>query len=154
MVQLLNLNLIFENELSVYFNYSEVSFRFKNEKELADWIKFTIQSELKRLGEINIVIVSDKEILIINKQYLNHNYFTDIITFSNNRKERISGEIYISLDAVKANAATLHTSFNEEMRRVLIHGVLHLIGYNDHTTREKNNMRKLEDKYLILYRRN
>ncbi|MBN2348278.1 MAG: rRNA maturation RNase YbeY [Bacteroidales bacterium] len=148
------MNLIFENELSVYFNYSEVSFRFKNEKELADWIKFTIQSELKRLGEINIVIVSDKEILIINKQYLNHNYFTDIITFSNNRKERISGEIYISLDAVKANAATLHTSFNEEMRRVLIHGVLHLIGYNDHTTREKNNMRKLEDKYLILYRRN
>ena len=137
--------------MPVYYNYSVVGFEFENEESITSWIREVIGKENKKLGEIVLIIVSDEEILRINRLHLNHNYFTDVITFPDNRKNRISGDIFISIDTVKKNANDLKLPFMYELLRVIIHGVLHLLGYADLSDSEKNIMRKLEDKYLILY---
>ncbi|WP_240965766.1 rRNA maturation RNase YbeY [Pseudoflavitalea sp. G-6-1-2] len=110
------------------------------------------KKEKKKAGELSFVFCSDAYLLEINKQYLKHNYYTDIITFDLSQTPGvISGELYISVDRVKDNAQNFNVSFKEELHRVIFHGALHLCGYKDKTEKEEALMRKMEDKYLRLY---
>jgi rRNA maturation RNase YbeY len=107
-----------------------------------------IINEHTRFGEISVIVCSDEFLLEMNKQYLNHNYYTDIITFNYNEAGIISGDLFISIERVKDNAETYSTAWEKELLRVIFHGVLHLVGYNDKTTKEKEIMRRKEDFYL------
>ncbi len=118
---------------------------------LFPWIKQSIEKENHQTGDLFYHFCSDEFLLTVNRNFLQHDYLTDIITFPlSTRPEIISGEIFISVDRVRENAALLKTAFEEEFARVLIHGVLHLLGYNDHTDEEKLEMRAKEDYYLSL----
>ena len=110
-----------------------------------------MHDENKYEGEINIVFTDNQTILQLNKTYLAHNYFTDVIAFSYNESNKVCGDIYISIDTVKENAITYNCSFLEELRRVMIHGLLHLIGYKDKTEKQKKEMRRKESLYLSEY---
>ncbi|MCF2491648.1 rRNA maturation RNase YbeY [Dyadobacter sp. CY347] len=116
------------------------------------WIKNTSISEGYEIADLNYIFCDDDYLLEINKQYLDHDYFTDIITFDNSEEDNvIEGDIYISVDRVKENAATFQADFETEMRRVLIHGLLHLMGYDDTDEKLKAAMRAKEDQYLLLF---
>ena len=116
------------------------------------WIKNTSISEGYEIADLNYIFCDDDCLLEINKQYLDHDYFTDIITFDNSEEDNvIEGDIYISVDRVRENAATFHADFETEMRRVLIHGLLHLMGYDDTDEKLKSAMRAKEDQYLLLF---
>ena len=122
-----------------------------NEPLIRDWLKSVIISEAKIPGEVQYVFCDDKQLLDINMQYLNHDTLTDIITFpSSNNNNIISGEIYISIERVKENSKELNTNFSQEIQRVIVHGILHLIGYDDHSSSDKIQMRSKEDYYLHL----
>ena len=112
------------------------------------YVKVLIKKEIKIFGDITIIFCSDKYLLDINIEYLNHNYFTDIITFNYVEGNTISGDLFISIERVKENAAEFNTSWIKELYRVVFHGVLHLVGYNDKTNAEKKVMGKKEDIYL------
>jgi probable rRNA maturation factor len=111
-------------------------------------VKEIIRKENSTLGEIEIVFLKDDEILKINSKHLGHNYFTDVITFSYNKKFIINGDIFVSVDTVDRNAAAYHVLFSLEVIRVIIHGVLHLIGYNDQNLPDKGIMKEKENLYL------
>lgn len=111
-------------------------------------IKNLIYKELKLLGDISIILCSDKYLLNMNIEYLQHNYYTDIITFNYVVGNKISGDLFISIERVKENSIEFNTSWIKELYRVIFHGVLHLIGYNDKTAYEKKVMREKEDLYL------
>jgi rRNA maturation RNase YbeY len=108
----------------------------------------TIQEEGFLLGDITVIFVTDGYLLEMNKKHLNHDYYTDIITFDYCEGNIISGDLFISLDRVRENASTFDTPFLFELKRVMIHGVLHLCGHKDKTKEEEENMRSLENKYL------
>jgi len=115
------------------------------------WIKNVLEVYKKTAGSIFFLFCSDEALLKINQQFLNHDYYTDVITFNQSSSENvISGEIYISVDRILANAALLKLDFSQELHRVLIHGILHLIGFNDTTERERKEMRKREQISLSL----
>ena len=107
-----------------------------------------VKTELKELGDISIIFVSDQYLLEMNQKYLIHDYFTDIITFDYCEHNIISGDLFISVDRVKENADSFNVDELTEIHRVMIHGVLHLCGYQDKTEEEEKNMRLLENKYL------
>ena len=130
-----------------YFT-EDIVFKFKAKLLNNKWYKFTAESEIRKLGDVNVIFCSDRYLLDINIKYLHHDYFTDIITFDYSEGKTISGDLFISIDSVRENAAYYKTSFENELNRVLIHGVLHLIGFNDHTKEEKAQMRSKEDYYL------
>ena len=113
-----------------------------------NWIKETILQCQKRVGEIVCVFCSDAEILRINREYLKHDYYTDIITFDYSKENEISGDLFISLDTVKSNAEQFSTNYSEELHRVMIHGILHLCGFNDKTSEEITLIRKKENEAL------
>lgn len=117
-------------------------------RKITRWIKETITSEGKTLGDISFIFCSDTYLLEVNKQYLNHDYFTDIITFDYVEGNLISGDIFISCDRVKENAAEFKTGFDNELFRIIIHGVLHLLGYKDKSKKDKLLMTEKEDMYL------
>ena len=117
-------------------------------KDLAEFIKKVIDNEKKTLGEICYNIVSDNEILEINQKYLNHHFFTDIITFDNSFVNIINGDIFISFETVKTNSKLFNVELLTEFYRVIIHGIMHLCGYKDATKTEKIQMRALEEKYI------
>ncbi|HDO06735.1 MAG TPA: rRNA maturation RNase YbeY [Bacteroidetes bacterium] len=115
------------------------------------WIKQAIHEENHQPGDLFYHFCSDEFLLKINQEFLQHDYLTDIITFPlSTQSEIVSGEIFISIDRVRENASALQTGFEREFARVLIHGVLHLTGYDDHTDEEKRVMRSKEDYYLSL----
>jgi probable rRNA maturation factor len=115
-------------------------------------IREILKKENKKLGVIELIFLKDKEILKINREFLKHDYFTDVITFDYNRKSEISGDVCIGVDSVSRNAFRYKTNFSEELIRVIIHGVLHLIGFTDKDPAEKSIMRKREDLYLGYYK--
>lgn len=132
----------------VSFNNEEIQFTLKNKTKLKTWIVKTIVSKRKKAGDISFVFCSDAFLLEMNKEYLNHDTYTDIITFDYSKddvKQPISGDIFISIDRVKENAAAFSKSFEDELHRVIIHGVLHLLGYKDKSKIAKTEMRKQED---------
>ena len=128
--------------------HCEIKFVLKNKRELQKWIEDVIISENKELGDINYVFCSDEYLLERNIKYLNHDTLTDIISFNYCEGDIISSDIMISIDRIKENSIIFENSFSKELHRVMIHGVLHLIGYNDKTKKEKQKMREREDFYL------
>jgi rRNA maturation RNase YbeY len=117
-----------------------------------DVIRDLFKKEKTRLEQLTYIFCSDEYLLEINKQHLNHNYYTDIITFDlSETPDAVTGEIYISIDRVKDNAQTYKVSFKQELLRVIFHGALHLCGYKDKTEKDQALMRKAEDKYLQYY---
>ena len=100
-------------------------------RETTEWIKSVAATYGKRLGEIAYIFCSDEKILEVNRQYLQHDYYTDIITFDYCEGDRLSGDLFISLDTVKTNSEQFNTTYNEELHRTIIHGILHLCGIND-----------------------
>ena len=136
----------------VNFFSEEKTFKIKNRKKLRLLLKKVCKYEKVNLGYINCVFCSDKHLLEINKKHLKHNFLTDIITFDfSEEKNHIEGDLYISVDRVKDNAKKYKDTFLEESTRVILHGLLHLIGYKDKTEKEKKRMRVLENKYVSLY---
>ena len=137
--------------MKVSFNYN-TKLSLANRTELRAFIKTIIKLENKKAKSLNFVFCSDKYLLQINKAFLNHNYFTDIITFDlSESKKEITGEIYISVDRVKDNARIYKTSIKKEIHRVMFHGVLHLCGYGDKTKAQKKIMTNRENHYLAKY---
>lgn len=137
--------------MPVYFHSEYVDFNLKPKLKYKNWLKNVIISEGKKPGEINIIFVNDERLLKINIEYLHHNYFTDIISFDYSEQNLVSGDIFISIDRVKENAGKFEKSFLNELNRVIVHGVLHLLKYKDSTDEEKKQMRRMEDKYLDLF---
>jgi len=127
----------------------KIKHELKNRRKIKSLIKNIIDEENKIMGDINYVFCTDNYLLEINSKYLNHNTLTDIITFNFCENKKISGDILISLDRIKENSSIFEQPFNKELYRVMIHGVLHLIGYKDKTSKEKERMRKKEDYYLV-----
>jgi rRNA maturation RNase YbeY len=128
-----------------------VSFRLTNFSAIQNWIKFSTKSEGFSMGEVSFIFCTDSFLLKMNKQYLKHNTLTDIITFDYSEGGVISGDIFISLDRVFENASKFKVSNRDELLRVMIHGVLHLIGYSDKSKSQKSKMREKEDAYLSLW---
>ena len=134
----------------ILYYYEDVDFVFKNKTLNNRWLRLVAESEIKRIGDISIIFCSDNYILDINQKYLQHDYFTDIITFDYCEGDRLSGDLFISVETVKENSIEYGTDFRDELNRVIVHGLLHLIGYDDHTEEEIAVMRKKEDYYLSL----
>ena len=128
----------------------ENNFLIKAPQTLKIWITKSVLKEGAAIGDINIIFCDDAFLLIKNKKYLNHSSLTDILTFDFSTKKSLSGDIFISTERVKENATKYNVSFNKELNRVIIHGILHLLGYKDKTEKEKKIMRKKEDFYLSL----
>ena len=137
----------------ISFNY-ETEFILENREHISDWISQTIANENCREGEINYIFCSDAYLLKLNLDFLDHDTLTDIISFDYSVGKELHGEIYISIDRVKENASDFEVSFNEEICRVMIHGVLHYCGYKDKTKDEKKIMRSKEDYYLSVRKQN
>jgi probable rRNA maturation factor len=134
------------------FFSEDVDFDLPRPLKTKKWIKNTSKSEGYEISDLNYIFCSDEYLLKINKQYLDHDYFTDIITFDNSEEDNVlEGDIYISVDRVRENAETFHADFETEMRRVLVHGLLHLMGYEDSDESLKKAMRGKEDEYLIQF---
>ncbi len=135
----------------IIFNTLLEDFEPEHPESLKSWLKKVIVSEQKSVGDIVYVFTSDKHLHSVNKDFLQHDTLTDIITFGTSEDlQVISGEIYISIDRVKENAVHQHQTFRNELARVLVHGILHLIGYNDKTPDEKAEMTAKEDYYVNL----
>ncbi len=134
----------------VSYHCEDIRFEFKGKTLNNKWLKMVAESEVKRLGDISIIFCSDPYILDINQRYLQHDYFTDIITFDYCEGKVLSGDLFISIDTVRENAREYGTTFEEELNRVMVHGLLHLIGYDDHTPAEQQEMRGKEDYYLSI----
>ncbi|HWJ28858.1 MAG TPA: rRNA maturation RNase YbeY [Flavisolibacter sp.] len=136
----------------ITFNYLSGTFNFPNRNRLKDFIIKLFKKEGFKTGTINYIFCTDEYLLQINQQYLNHNTYTDIITFPLSEKnEPISSDIFISTDRIKENAKTFNTSFQNELHRVIFHGILHLCGYKDKTKEQSALMRQKEQHYLDLY---
>lgn len=134
----------------VRYYCEDIKFIFKNKLANNRWLKMVAGSEIKTLGDISIIFCSDNYILDVNLRYLHHDYFTDVITFDYCEGNRLSGDLFISVDSVRENAVEFGTEFDDELHRVIVHGLLHLIGYDDHTPEDQNLMREKEDYYLGL----
>ncbi len=134
----------------VSYYTQDTNFNFKGRLLNNRWLKMVAESELKRLGDISIIFCSDNYILDVNMKYLQHDYFTDIITFDYCEGDRLSGDLFISVDSVRENATFYGTEFDNELNRVIVHGLLHLIGYDDHTEEDQKTMRAKENYYLQL----
>lgn len=134
--------------ISYYFE--DTDFIFKSKTRNSRWLKLVAESEIRRIGNISIIFCSDNYILDINQQYLQHDYFTDIITFDYCEGDFLSGDLFISIDSVRENATEYGTGFTDELNRVIVHGILHLIGYDDHSEEDISLMRSKENYYLSL----
>ena len=134
--------------IMVSYFFEDTNFKFNRRRLTSQWLKFTAESEIKRIGQVNIIFCSDNYILDINQKYLQHDYFTDIITFDYCEGKTLSGDLFISVDTVRENAIFYGTEFDDELNRVIIHGLLHLIGYDDHSEEDQKTMRSKEDYYL------
>lgn len=132
-----------------YFK-EDTSFTFKEKRLTSRWLKFVAKAEAKKLGDIGIIFCSDNYILDINIKYLGHDYYTDIITFDYCEGDRLSGDLFISIDSVRENASFYGVDFPTELNRVIVHGLLHLIGYDDHSEEDIAMMRSKENYYLGL----
>ena len=134
--------------MPVYFHTEDTNFDFQDKHSCTNWITSVVKKENATVGEINLIFCSDKFLLNMNREYLNHDFFTDVITFDYTEEKTISGDIFISIQRVEENAGIFNTSFKNELNRVIVHGVLHLLEYADKTDEEKRIMRNKENEYL------
>ncbi|HET6995724.1 MAG TPA: rRNA maturation RNase YbeY [Chitinophagaceae bacterium] len=138
----------------VYFFFNKKYPSFRKRGRLKKQIELLFRREGKGLAQLNYIFCSDGELLKINRQYLGHDYYTDIVTFDlSETKTETLGEIYISIDRVKDNAAKLGESVNVELARVIFHGALHLCGYKDKTQKQQEQMREKEEEYLSVFKK-
>lgn len=136
--------------MPVFFHSEDVQFVLDKTNRFKQWIALVVEEENYTLGSLNIIFTSNDYLLKINQDYLNHNYYTDVITFNYNIESQISGDIFVSTDQIKINSEELEIEFVKELSRVIIHGVLHLMGYNDNKEEEIAEMRLMEDWALKL----
>ena len=134
----------------ISFNY-ELEFQLENEEQYSSWISNVISSENKKEGDINYIFCDDEYILEINKHYLDHDYYTDIISFDYSVGNELHGDIFVSIERVRENAIEFDVTFDEELKRVLAHGVLHYCGYKDKTEEEELVMRSKEDEKIKMF---
>ena len=132
----------------ISYNCENVKMPPIRRRDISRWIKDVAAQYGKKIGEVGYLFVDDPKILEINKQYLGHDYFTDIITFDYDEGDTINGDIVISLDTVRSNAEQQHTTYDEELHRVIIHGILHLCGLNDKGPGERETMEAAENRAL------
>jgi rRNA maturation RNase YbeY len=131
--------------MAILFQNQEVKFNLSNKIKIKSWIKAIVELEKKTLGQINFVFTSDEELLKTNIEFLNHNTYTDIITFDYCEGKLINGDIIISVERVKENAEKFKVDFDSEIKRVIIHGVLHLCGYKDKSAKDADVMKGKEN---------
>jgi len=135
----------------VTFHTKKTNFNLGQKLQHKRWIKSWIESQNAVCGSLSFIFTSNKQLRLINLEYLNHNYFTDVITFDYSEGPSISGDVFISIEQVEINAKTYSTEPGDELRRVMIHGVIHLLGYKDETDEERNTMRQMENEALHLW---
>ena len=140
--------------MAISFHSIDIDYSLDNNVKIERWIEQVIENKGFNTGEINYFFCSDEYILKNNRQFLSHDYSTDIITFDYSSKKIISGDVLISIPTVSMNAERYHVPFINELLRVLIHGVLHLMGYKDKTEEEKKEMRAAEDLSLLFFETN
>lgn len=133
---------------TISFQAESIKFSMPDKKVVKEWIKNTIAEESKRVGEVSIVFCSDEYLLKVNNEFLKHDFYTDIITFDYCEDDLVSGDLLISIDRVRENAEIQKGLFIDELHRVIIHGILHLLGYHDKAKNEVKVMREKEDYYL------
>ncbi len=134
----------------ITFQTEQIEMPAINQTKIREWVKAVAASYGKRVGEIAYFFCDDEKILEVNREYLQHDYYTDIITFDYCEGNRLSGDLFISLDTVRSNAEMLGTDYDTELHRVIIHGVLHLCGINDKGPGEREIMEEAENKALML----
>lgn len=132
----------------INFFSEETDFTLDNPIEIRNWIFEVIKDKKYNPGTINYIFCTDNYLLKLNKQYLDHDTLTDIITFDYSKDKIVSGDIFVSIERVQENASLYKAPFDNELKRVIIHGILHLCGHEDKTENEKSSMRKLEEYYL------
>jgi rRNA maturation RNase YbeY len=138
---------------NVTFYYADARLSIPHKRELKAFIKLIFEKEKTPLKSLNYIFCSDEYLLKINRDFLTHDYYTDIISFSLGEGSAIEGEVYISIERVRHNAINLSFPFKEEILRVIFHGALHLCGYNDKKKKEISTMRSKEDHYIHLYKK-
>jgi probable rRNA maturation factor len=136
--------------MAVTFHAENISFPKIKKRTTTKWIKSIADKYGKQVGDIGYLFCTDEKILEVNNQFLNHNFYTDIITFDYSESNIISGDIYISLDTVLSNSQKYQTPYDEELHRVIIHGILHLCGLKDKSEDEIKEMRKAEEEALSM----
>lgn len=137
--------------MAVRFHREGIEFELKEKRRHKRWIKEALEAHQKIPGEINFIFTGNEQLRLINREYLNHNYFTDVITFDNTQGKLVAGDIFISIDQVKRNAVEYQCDWEEELRRVMIHGVLHMLGYKDKMAADERLMREKENDALHLW---
>ncbi|MEX0598558.1 MAG: rRNA maturation RNase YbeY [Candidatus Paceibacterota bacterium] len=130
------------------FHSADISFILKEKSAFRKWINSEILRRSFKTGKINLILCSDDYLLELNKKYLNHNFYTDIITFNYNEANLISGDLFISIDRIKENTLIFNTIFQQELKRVIIHGILHLMGHDDNSPDLKKKIHEEEDEAL------
>jgi probable rRNA maturation factor len=138
--------------LNISIFYDGVDYRVKAWYRIRKLIDKVISEEGKISGDLNFILTNDKALLRINRKFLKHNYFTDVISFGFGEDKIVSGEVYISVDTVKRNAKNYKVSYSNEFLRVIVHGTLHLCGYVDSTSEERKKMSNLEDYWIDRYK--
>lgn len=139
--------------MAIQFDYFQTRFKLSNPKKISAWIERVVKAEGSGINSLSYIFCTDRYLLGINQEYLDHDTLTDIITFDyTESRKALDGEIYISVQRVRENARSLGVDFDTELRRVIIHGVLHLLGYKDKSPVHQRLMRKMEEKYLATWR--
>ena len=140
--------------MAITYYAEDVQLPAIDEIRVSSWIKAVAETYGKKTGDISYIFCSDEKILEVNRQYLQHDYYTDIITFDYTERNKISGDLLISLDTVRSNSETFHTDYEEELHRTIIHGILHLCGINDKGPGEREIMEANENKALAMLKNN
>ncbi len=134
--------------MNIRFNYQIKGFRIRNSTIVKSWLRKVIAKEKFSCGNISIIFVDDKYLMSINNEFLKHHYYTDVIAFDYSVNDILEGEIYLSVETIRDNARKFKQGVRAELLRVMVHGILHLIGYKDKSSKEKSIMREKEDYYL------
>jgi rRNA maturation RNase YbeY len=136
--------------MAINFHSENIDFELTDKRASLEWIKKVVQQQDYTVGTINYIFCSDEYLLDLNKRFLDHDTYTDVITFDYKKGKVISGDIFISIDRIRENAGLFGKTFDDELNRVMVHGILHLCGYKDKTDNEASEMRKMEDHYLSI----
>jgi len=134
--------------VDIKIHYQDVKFRLKDSALTRKWLQFTVEDRGYKVGRVDYFFIDNKSQREINSEFLEHHYNTDVITFDYSEGKEIYGEIYIAIETVRENSRLFKTKFREELIRVMIHGILHLMGYDDRSEMQKNEMRRMENHYL------